>query len=297
MENLQLWYLIKDALGQLNAHFEPIVEKSCADKNLDLRTWGLLLAAISFEPEDITPGHLMVRVPYTSADAFSERLELASEKEFLEKIGEGGYRLTRYGREITTQLVDDAREYMARVDPLSTEQSERLAQLLDRLVQASLDQPPPPLTWSVRLSYKHMPALRPPMPYIEQTMSCLAAYRDDAHLAAWQESGLSAMALESLTYLWRGEAFSLDDLCLKLDHRGHSCHVYISVLEELRGRGLIQGPDQKVIITGLGRAFRNQVEEDTDRYFFIPWDELMRGEKEELARHLQEMIAGLTSKS
>jgi hypothetical protein len=156
-----------------------------------------------------------------------------------------------------------------------------------------LQTPPPPQTWSITLSIKLMPALNPPMPFIEQSFSCLAAYRDDSHLAAWRRSGLSAMALETLTLLWRGEATSLDELCKKLERRGHPCQVYNNVLGELREHGLITGPDQAPWVTGTGRVFRNEIEEDTDRFFYAPWSDMKNEEKMELLDLATRMRDGL----
>ncbi|MDP2976702.1 MAG: hypothetical protein Q8N45_10895, partial [Anaerolineales bacterium] len=75
--------------------------------------------------------------------------------------------------------------------------SQRIALLLCRIVEKSLETPPPPDTWSICLSYKLMPETEPPLPYIEQAVSCLNGYRDDAHLAAWKPGGLDAPALPS----------------------------------------------------------------------------------------------------
>lgn len=137
--------------------------------------------------------------------------------------------------------------------------SQRLAILVARIVQASLNTPPPPDTWSIRLSFKLMPASSPPLPYIEQATSCLSSYRDDAHLAAWQPSGLSATALETLTLLWRGEADPLAAVCQRLSRRGHSPDVYAEALKELRTRGFVKGPEAAPRLTEAGRAFREQV--------------------------------------
>jgi hypothetical protein len=102
------------------------------------------------------------------------------------------------------------------------------------------------------------------------------------------------MALESLTLFWRGEATTLDDLCHKLLHRGHPCHVYTTVLGELREQGLITGPDQSPWLTGTGRVFRNEIEADTDRFFFAPWSCLEEPEKNELYGLLIRMRDGLS---
>jgi hypothetical protein len=185
---------------------------------------------------------------------------------------------------------------MSKADPLPAEEGRRLAQLLGCLVQACLFTPPPPDTWRIRLSYQLMPAEAPPLPYIEQSLSCLQAYRDDAHLAAWQPSDLSAPALEALTLIWRSEAGSLDALYNRLAIRGFESHDYHAALNELRLRGLLEGKDTALRLTANGVSFRDQIEQDTDRYFFTPWDCLTTVDKKELACLLSTLRGGLRMK-
>ncbi len=294
MEAIQLWTTIEEAWLALTERFEPLVDKRCEQAGFDSRLWGLLLAVYTFEPEDTTPAHLLVRSPYTAAEAYLVRLRQARELGLLAEVEQGRFRLTEAGRTLAFDIADIARQSMAQSDPLLPADSGRLAILLDRMVQSCLNTPPPPEPWSIRLSFKLMPRLNPPMPFIEQAFSCLGAYRDDAHLAAWQRSGVSAMALETLSLLWRGGASTVDDLCKKLDYRGHPCEVFTTVLSELRERGFITGPDHAPWVTGTGRVFRNQIETKTDELFFAPWDCLGNEEMTELFDLVSRMRDGLS---
>jgi hypothetical protein len=161
------------------------------------------------------------------------------------------------------------------------------------LVHASLNTPPPPDTWSINLSHRLMPSREPSLPYVEQAFSCLGGYRDDAHLAAWRPSGLTAEVLEALTLLWRGNVDSLDKLAERLTHRGHPGRVYAEALDELRDRGFVVGADGALQVTEAGRRFRDGIEADTDRYFFAPWDCLDDAEREELAQLVIRLRDGL----
>jgi hypothetical protein len=293
MDAFRIWKIIEEAWIGLTERFEPLVEKRCLEAGIESRLWGLLLAVYTFEPDDTTPAHLLVRSPYTAAEAYLKRLDKATKMGFLSEVEPGRFRMTEGGRALTFEIADVARQVMAHSDPLLPVDSGGLAILLDRLVQSCLNTPPPPDTWSIRLSFKLMPRLNPPMPFIEQAFSCLAAYREDSHLAAWQQSGLSAMALETLTLLWRGEVSSVDDLCRKLEHRGHPCDVYANVLVELRERGLITGPEKAPWVTGTGRVFRNDIEEKTDELFFVPWKCLNAEEMTELFDLVSRLRGGL----
>lgn len=293
MDEHTLWNLVHEAWAALGLHFMPIFKRLSAEGGLDSPTWGLLLAALTFEPETTTPARLQVRGPYTAAEGYLARLASAAEKSYLVEVAPGEYRLSDTGRAEAQRSIEEARAAMAEADPLSLADSERLANLLDRLVQASLATTPLPDTWSTRLSHKLMPAASPPLPYIEQAISCLAAYRDDAHLAAWQPSGLSATALETLTLLWRDEADSLDALCERLAHRGHPPQIYAEALAELREHGFIEGPDSAPHVTEAGQAFRDKVEADTDRYFFAPWACLDDAKRADLTDLLSRLRDGL----
>ncbi len=301
MDERKLWNLTREAVAAIRTHYEPVIERIITESGLAGRTWWVPLAALTFEPETTTTARFQVRDPYTAADAYLTRLIAAAEKGYLAEVAPGEYRLTDTGRVEAHRFVEGLRAAMAESDPLPLADSERLINLLDRLVQASLATPPPPDTlrlrsgqaWCISLSYELMPAASPPLPYIEQAISCLAAYRDDAHLAAWQPSGLSATALEALTFLWRGEADSLDALCERLAHRGHQRQVYTQALAELRERGFIEGLDSAPQVTEAGQSFRDQVEANTDRYFFAPWACLGDAEKAELTGLLTHLRDGL----
>lgn len=297
MNDLVIWELLKEAWEALGHHFEPVMEKAGQEMNLDSRKWGLLMAVKTFEPEDITPAHLIVRSPYSAVETYQSRLETAAREGFLLEVDEGKYRLSDIGRASTDKLISLARSAMAEADPLPAPNSGLLAELLDRIIQSSLTMPPPPDKWSIKLSCKLLPSPQPALPYIEQEFTALAAYREDAHLAAWQMSGLSATALETLTMLWRGEVDSLESLCKHLERRGHSCHVYQDCLGELRRLGYLQGPDQAPWLTGAGRVFRNQVEDDTNRYFFASWICLNDKDRQTLIDLLTELKMGLSSAS
>jgi hypothetical protein len=293
MDNQELWNLIREAWEAILPHYDPVFDRCAAESGLDGPVWGALLAVPTFEPEATTPALLLVRSPYMAASAYLARLEAAAAKGYLTQASPGKFRLTDSGRLLVERAVEEARTVMAQVDPLPLADSPRLASILVRLVQACRNNPLQTEAWCINLSYKLMPPANPPLPYTEQALTCLNAYRDDAHLSAWKPLRLSATAVETLTLLWRGEANSLDAVCERLTRRGHPRQVYADALAELRTRGLAEGTDEAPRVTDAGRAFRDQVEADTDRYFFAPWAGLNDAEKTELASLLTRLRDGL----
>lgn len=295
MNNQGLWNLTRETGRVIAAHYRPVIESLGEKHELDPRALSLLLAVLTFEPENTTPSHLLVRDPYSSAELFFARLASAARPGFLGEVAPGEFRLTPAGRELVERFVREARQVMVDADPLPPQDSRRLAELLGKLVNHILETPPPPNHWSIGLSYKLMPPPEPPLPYTEQCISCLAAYRDDAHLAAWRGTGLSATALETLTLVWRDQAESLTDVANILSHRGHSPGVYVDAADELEKLGYLEGLDDHLALTEKGQQFRDAVEADTDKYFFAPWSGFNEEERDELERLLSRARDGLLS--
>lgn len=293
LDNPALWDLARQTSATIVPIYQPAFEQFQTSRYIDSRTVGLLMAALSFEPQPISPALLSIRGPYTAAEAYLNKLESAAQADFLVEIDPGKYYLTAQGRLDVQNLMDQGRTLMAESDPLPVEESLRLATMLDQLVRACLEEPSPPGKWCVRHAWKLMPNIKPPLPYTEQALSCLSAYRDDAHLAAWQSSGLSAVALEALTYIWREEVDSLNALDQKLSHRGHSSSVYANALIQLRKMEMIAGADHSLRLTAHGRTIRDQIERTTTEYFFRPWSALTMDQKTELADLLLRLRDGL----
>lgn len=296
MNNHGLWNLTRETGRAIAAHYRPVMERLAEKSELDGRSLSLLLAVSTFEPDNTTPSHLLVRDPYSSAELFFARLASAARLGFLGEVAPGEFRLTPDGRTLVQRFIEEARQAMVDADPLPAKDSHRLAGLLGKLVKQILDAPPPPNHWSIGLSYKLMPPVDAPLPYTEQCISCLAAYRDDAHLAAWRGTGLSATALETLTLVWREQAESLTEVASILSHRGHSPGVYVDAADELQNLGYLQGLDDNLALTEKGQKFRDRVEADTDKYFFSPWACFAEGERNELERLLSQAREGLLAK-
>jgi hypothetical protein len=98
---------------------------------------------------------------------------------------EGAYRLSESGKRGAECVLDAAYKKMAMLQPLPSAELERLAGLLRRLVMSCLEAPEPPGKWCITHSRKTDPGDQASgLVRVDQFLSDLAAYRDDAHLAA-----------------------------------------------------------------------------------------------------------------
>lgn len=295
MNTTDVWPLAYEALRALGAQYGPAIQQALGEVGLESREFWLLWTAQMLEPEPISPARLQVRNPYSASQASEEGLAKATQQGFLAPVADNEYRLTEAGR-LVVQRVTDESVYarLAALEPMPQASQERLASLLRRLVEASLTAPEPPGKAGIGVSRRTDPGNHAPaMVRIDQYLTDLNAYRDDAHLAAWQPYGFTGQAWEALTYLWRGEAKSLDELYEKLKFRGHSRAVYLEAMQDLVHRGLIEETAGAYQVTGPGQTFRQEAEDATNRYFYAPWTYLNESEVEELRHLLVRLREGL----
>ncbi|MCX6038543.1 MAG: hypothetical protein NTW99_11775 [Chloroflexi bacterium] len=283
MNTVALWYTALEAIHALAKHYVPAMDQTAAE--LKLPEWGgWLLPALVFEPEPISATRFRVRTPYTSARLYNERLAKAAKQGFLTPVAEAKneYHLTEVGRQAAERVIGAAYGKMTALDPMPSTDLERLASLLHRLVKACLTTPEPPGKWCIIHSQRTDPGEDPSVVVrIDQYLSDLAAFRDDAHLAAWQSHSIEGHIWEAFTYLWRGEATTLDGLYHKLERRGYSRDEYKQALKNLIKRGWVKEEAGEYRVTPLGQEVRQAVEEATDRYFYGAWSCLSQGETEE----------------
>ncbi|MCP4165483.1 MAG: hypothetical protein GY759_06270 [Chloroflexi bacterium] len=268
---LVIWRSMLEVGASLTAHLSPTLRYYENKTGIGGWSWFTLLRVRAFEPTPTTIEGLLLLSPYDSAGRYRPHLNQALKQAYLLEQPTGTFCLTDTGRLAVDQFIADLRAVMVAFDPLSLQEGGRLAHCLKRLVQASLLVLPAAAPAAITHSYRLMPDRSPSLPFIEQCISCLAAYRDDCHIAAWQPGGLAGPALEALTLLIRGRADSLQSLHVQLVRRAQPRQAYRAALVELRERGYIEGPDDALIATEPGRDYRQQVEEETDRLFFKPW--------------------------
>jgi hypothetical protein len=304
MSTSDLWLLALEAWDRLAEVYGPAMAHAAVNEaGLAEGTYfGWMLAAPGFEPDPISAGRLAGRAPYTAQALNDARLADGAEQGLLRPAGEGEYYLTEAGRTAARRIFEAAYHVMTSLQPLPAAEMSRLADLLRRLVEACVAAPEPPGKYCLRLSRRIVPSdAAPALAWIDQYLSDLNFYRDDAHMASWKPYGIGGAAWEAFTYLWRGEARTLDELWDRLAFRGHARQDYADALEDLAVRGWIAAEgdggspcgEKGCRLTDAGRAVREAAEQTTDAYFFAPWACLGEGELGELRALLTGLRDGL----
>ena len=255
--------------------------------------WFMVQAA-EFDPEPLTVANLRVRDIYASERIVAALLEMLAGERWLARVGEA-YGLTPAGRDILDRLRARTAKLL---DPPSLPQPraelERLVELLGKLFSLCLSAGDPPGSWCLAHSRRRAPGPDAPiLQQISQFMSDFNAYRDDAHMAAWQAEGVAAYVWEAFNFVHSGQAKNAAELDEKLFFRGYSAGEWAGALQELRERGWLDGAaGGDHTVTAAGYDVQASVEEATDNFFYAPWAKLAAGE----AAELQERLASLSQR-
>jgi predicted transcriptional regulator len=296
---LRVWNVAREVSQAINRVSRDVVNPLIEEHGLNqLGFAGVLITARRSDPEPISAARMSALGPYTSPTQYERLLTQVAEAGLLTPKADGEYGFSERGRSTLGEVEGPFYTCLSEISPLPEEDMVRLEGRLKRLVEACLEAEEP--TRKPGISLIHQGDITQEygvLAKIDQHLDDLNAFRDDAHLGAWQPTGVSGPAWEALTFVWRGEAGTAAELAEKLPRRGHSADDYAEALSDLTDRGWVEETAEGYRVTEKGEALRQEAEEATDRYFLAPWailnarelmllnDELIR-----LRDSLQEMV-------
>lgn len=265
--------------------FAPHFQEGTIAATADLAPhWFFIVIAMAGEPEPLTLDRLQAIFPYNDRKALVDALQPHVDDGYLAPAdgAASGYCATEKGRRLVQSFYNAAHEGLRDVSPLPAAEMEQLRDLLQRIVH-NIDSPLSP-----SVSIFHVGRTTGPGPeggvaaHIDQYLTDLYYYRDDAHIASWQSSGLDGIAWETLTFIWREQARTARELAQELSTRLLDEEDYSAALKRLAERGLIFFDGEQAQLTAEGRRLRQDAEVRTDELFFAPWQALDVAEQEKL---------------
>jgi hypothetical protein len=120
---------------------------------------------------------------------------------------------------------------------------------------------------------------------IREYLMDLFAYRDDSHLsAARPHFNQAGIVWSVLGAVWSGSADTAVRMAEAMAFRGYEVNDYEVALQAARQIGWLEDADipGAFRLTDKGRGLREEVEVNTDAYFYRPWSVLMQEELDEL---------------
>ncbi len=287
------WTLAEALHRRLGQLCDPTTRREAAELGLNGPGWTLLLRAHLLAPLPISAECLGGFYPAVNPWTYEAGLQHLTALGLLEGAEGGAYTLTAVGQSALTSLLYTSYACLRLLAPQSAETLERLAELLEPLVSACLLAPAPPRKTLLLLSHELTVGAPPDaMVRVQQSLADLAAYHDEAQLAAWQPHMVSGPAWDALSVVWRGTPGTLEAVCEKLARRGWPRETYARALQELVRCDWVAGPEPYTL-TPQGRVVRERADAQAAAYFFGPWQVLDPRACQELEHLLQQLTAAL----
>jgi len=156
-----------------------------------------------------------------------------------------------------------------------------LTGLLKKILAASLEAPEPPEKWAVITRFRTIDDHAPMIAQVREALMYLLAYHDDSHFAvAHPHFGGAGIVWSVLGYLWKKDAVTAGQMAARMGFRGYDESDYEVALQAAVEIGWAEPGEapNSYQPTQQGRELREQVEIQTDEYFFRPWSVLSEWE-------------------
>ena len=230
--------------------------------------------------ETLSVAEALRRDPYSQPEGFAEEFARLADAGWLDAVEDGdGLMTARY------VVLPHAREAVRAIDAagdallgdlvaVPDAELARIHELLAALHAANLAAPEPPARWGAERRFRSADETTPLPGRIREAALDLLAYRDDVHLAAWSahadpatEGGL----WNAFSHVWSGAANTAEGIALAAAFRGYDASFYERALTDLEARGWLVAEGAGYRTTAEGQALRDEVERQTDEWFFAPW--------------------------
>ncbi|MEM7033997.1 MAG: hypothetical protein AAF629_30935 [Chloroflexota bacterium] len=252
--------------------------------------WFLIQAA-EFDPEPLTVENLRIRDIYASERIVQALLEMLAGERWLERRGERYY-LTTAGQALIQRLKTRTANLLSLPLPkIPQETIHTIEKDLGHIINLSIKHDSHPEAWCLIHSRNRAPvATASPLEKISQYCADFNAFRDDAHMAAWQTEQVDGYVWEAFNLVHSRQTTNAQEIFETLFYRGYSQEEYAGALQTLTELGWLttQATDShNYQVSELGQTIRNRVETKTDAYFYAPWKALSQEMVDETQTRLQ----------
>ena len=264
----------------------PLFEKHFSEQ----RFYGPTLIATQIAPKSISVDLYSKRNPYAQPEGFKATLSDAAEAGYLDTDGKGGYVVSEKGANAINSVHEAFYGHINQFNRFPAEKQKKLEALLNKLVDACTKADLSNGGLCLDISHNGHPRVEPAsFAEVDQHLDDMNAFRDDAHISAWTPVGVDGHTWEVLSFVWNGEANTVEKLVERLPYRTYLAEDYTATLNDLTERGWIAPGEDGYVVTQTGKQIRDEAEAATDKIYFAPWKVLSDDELTQLGELLMEL--------
>lgn len=279
-------------VGEIWAVTEPYIEDAAVKNDVPIELYFYSELGLEyFSVEDFQK-----RDPFTNPEQFKKMFARFEIKDWIYPQQDQRYQVSRRAQEAVQDIVRAGDVQLARFDLMTEAGLKRLANLLKQLTIAVMDAPEPPGNWAVQNRFRIADERDPLIVQIRESLLDLYAYRDDSHLsAARPHFGEAGIVWDVLGAVTGGSAVNARQMAARMSVRGYEESDYEVAFQAAAQIGWVEAADapNSHRPTTKGLELREEVERQTDKFFYRPWSVLVEEELDELYSLLTKLHEGL----
>jgi len=231
------------------------------------------------------------RDPFTNPEQFEKAFARFDVKGWIVPLPEDRYQVSPEAQVAVKQIVRAGDAELAQFDLMPETELIQLANLLKQIWTAIAEAPEPPEKWAVATRFHTANADSPTIVLVREFFMDLFAYRDDSHLsAARPHFGQAGIVWDVLSAIANSNAVNAEQMAERMTFRGYEVNDYEVAIQAAIEIGWVEAAEMSTFhLTAKGREIREQVEHQTDEYFYRPWSVLTDEELDELYNLLTEL--------
>lgn len=286
----KVWQVMSDTSGSIFPLAQDIMREEFEKYFTERRFYNPCLVASGLEPTPISVDVFSKRNPYGNPAGFEKLFADMASAGYLDKDDNGGYLLSKKGADAIDSTNETFYNYINQINQLAPDKGKELSVLLSKLVVAATETELTNGSLCLNITINGHPKVEADsLASIDQQIDDMFAFRDDSHISAWTPSGVDGHTWEVLSFVWNGEANTVEKLVERLPFRNYKAEDYAEALEDLTQRGWITSSDDGYKITDEGRKIREDAEAATNENFYTAWKSLSDDELEKLGDLLNEL--------
>jgi Mn-dependent DtxR family transcriptional regulator len=288
--------LIRQAMNAFSPHYLEASRLALQEAKFEGYDWLVTFVASGLAGEPYSADFHQLIAPYRKKADQEEMIKETAARGFLEEVAPGQFKLTAAGQQGIDGFFKNTAVAINPLEPLPSEKMDRLADLLHRIIAATVSsEKPEHKRWILLSRATDNGTAAPAVIRIDQYLTDLLRYRDDAHIGAFSEHDVPGHVWEAFAIVSDGEANTAAKLAERLANRGYEESDYATALSELSLRGWVSEKDGVYSTTSAGTALRQQVEDQTNAFYYQGWSQLSEAEISEMNSLLEKLRDTLTN--
>jgi len=282
------WPLIYGTLQEFWAITELHIERAADQNGIPIELYYYSELGLTY----FSIADFQKRDPYTNPERFENVFTQLEFKDWIYPDTGDRYLVSRKAQDAVKQIVAVGDMHLKKFASITDRELNSLLGILKSIIRSCMDASEPPEKWAIDTRFSLVNENSPLIAQVREALLYLYAYHDDAHFsAAHPHFGGAGIIWSVLGYLLTEKAHNAEQMAGRMAFRGYDESDYKVALQAAVEIGWAEPGDlpNSFRPTELGRRLREQVELQTDEYFYGPWEVLSEREVDQLRTILKKL--------